>query len=251
MWARLLPAVAISGLAVVLNWRHIQFDKLYHRALAYGARQQWLPAGRLMDLALDQGVFDHRASFLKGRYLQHGRNAAAAIEAYERALDFHPNYAHTHHNLGILHAGAGAWNRAVASYRTTLSIRPGYTQARVHLGNLYIRRGRFEEAIEEYSVVVEAWPDNPQPWATLGTLYLQMGEHRPAVVHLRKATLLEPNLPDVFNNLGLALEHSGEYRQAVNAYRRALDLWSGSKEEKENLERHITELAGREASSGN
>jgi tetratricopeptide (TPR) repeat protein len=251
MWARLLPAVAISGLAVVLNWRHIQFDIFYHRALAYGAVEQWLPAGRLMELALDQGVFDHRAAFLRGRYLQHGRNTKAAIEAYEKALEFHPNYAHTHHNLGILHAGAGAWNRAVESYRTTLSIRPGYTQARVHLGNLYIRQGQFEEAIREYSVVVVAWPDNPQPWATLGTLFLQQGKHQTAVAHLRRAALLDPKLADVFNNLGLALEQSGEYRQAVNAYGRALELWSGSQEERENLTRHITELAGRAASSGN
>ena len=241
-WVLHVLTLLVSAFALVLNWRHMAFDVSYNRAQAYAARQQWLPAVRLMDIALEQGPFDHRASFLKARYAQHVGSRDAAISAYREALESHPNYAHTHHNLGVLLAGTAEWDQAISSFTKALSIRPGYTQARIHLGNVYIQTNRVVDAIGEYRVVVQEWPDSPEARATLGTLLLQQGQLEDAVSHLRKATTLKAGFVDALNNLGLALEKSGMLNEAVEAYERVLLNWSGSTEDRENLRRHVERL---------
>jgi tetratricopeptide (TPR) repeat protein len=241
-WTIYLPAVLISGFAILLNLRHVAFDISFNRARAYAERQQWLPAGRLMDLALDQGAFDHRASFLKARYIQHALSPESAIVAYREALEFHPNYAHTHHNLGVLQAVTNAWGPAIDSYKRALEIRPGYTQARIHLGNAYIHTNQVEDAIREYKAVVDEWPDSPDALATLGTLLLQQGQLSAAVSRLRKATTLREGFVDALNNLGLAFEKSGALEEAADTYERVLQKWVGSPGDREDLRRHIDKL---------
>ena len=229
--SRLLPALAVlvSAGAVILTWRQVEFDRHWSRARAYEAVSQWTSAVQSMGLAVKQGDFDHRARFLVARYLQHLGRPAEAEAAYRQALAVHPNYAHSHHNLGGVLASQGKWADAIAHYRQALSLRPGYEEARTNLGYAYAASGRLGEAAREFLAILQANPGSETAHGNLGAVYLGQGQTASAIRHLQSAIRLRPDYTEAHNNLGLAYEQAGDVARALEAYTPLLDLWQGAR----------------------
>jgi len=241
---RLVPilGILIAGIALYLNWRHISFDRHFYRARAYESATQWSNAYREISLALDQGTFDHRARFLKARYLQQAGQPQAAETAYLSALKIHPNYAHSHHNLGGLYAVRKAWPKAITSYQKALDIHPGYIQARIHLGNAYVATGQFEKALGEFQTIIRYNPDYADAYSNLGAIYLRQNRLDNAIAAFQSALTRDPEYAEAYNNIGYAYEQKGRYRESIDAYTNLLKYWKGDPAYRQTVLRRIETL---------
>ena len=242
-----VPALGllISLGALYLTWRHIHFDRYFHRALAYAESDAWTAVERETRLALRNGTFDHRARFLLAKALQGNGRFEEAERAYLGAQLVHPNYAHTHHNLGRVYEAKKDWSRAITSFRRAIEINPGYDKARIHLGNAYVSTGRLDEAIREFQHVVSrgsASEEHVEARGNLGVAYLQIGDLDQAMAELQGAIRWRPNYPEALNNLAYVYELKGLYRESIQAYQSVLRHWKGDPSYRETIERHIQTL---------
>ena len=244
-WVVPLLGLFISAGALYLNWQHIRFDIHYQRADAYRLAGQWEDGLREIDQALDAGVFDHRARFLRARFLHRLGRYPEAERAYREALLAHPNYAHTYHNLGGVYAAQKKWTSAIAAYQKALEIRPGYDQARIHLGNAYVATGRVEEMFRTFGKIPDSSSYAAEACGNRGAIYLQRGDLDRAISELKKAVRLRPSYPEAHNNLAYAFEQKGQLQEAIAAYETLLKYWKGDMEYAETIRTHLETLRRR------
>ena len=233
---------AICLSAIYLTTRNMTFDIHYQRARAYDQVERIPQAYKEITVALKSGSFDHRAYFLKAHYLQQmGRNKEA-IAAYQQALNTHPNYAHSHHNLGGVFAAQKAYPQAIQSYQKALTLRPGYFQAQLHLGNAFAATGQNQQAIEAFQKAVEIYPDFAQAHTNLGALYLRQQNFTSAIESFQKAIKYQPTNAEAYNNLAYAYEQTGNLTNAITAYQNLLKYWKGDLAYRTTVSQHITDL---------
>lgn len=245
--AKKQPIIPLLGLAACLcatyiSIRHIQFDQHYQIARAHESRQQWQQAFMAINQALKHGTFDHRAKFLKAQYLQKmGKNDTAAT-AYLDALKAHPNYAHTHHNLGGVYAARGNLKQAIPSFKRAVDIRPSYYQASLHLGNAYVATQQFDLAQHVFKQILANNPQSSEAYTNLGAVYLRQEKFDLAIQVFRKALEIQPQNAQAYNNLAYAYEQTEQLFEAINAYENLLKHWQGDKKYLATVQNHIVTL---------
>ena len=238
----LLPSIAISLCAFYLTTRNITFDTAYQQARILEQNSRFSKAYTEMGRALKAGSFDHRAHFLKAQYLQKmGRNSEATA-AYLNALKFHPNYAHTHHNLGGVYAAQKAYTKAIDSYKTALTLRPKYYQAQLHLGNAYAATNQTDLAIGSFHRAILTNPNFAEAHTNLGALYLRKEAYKNAIDAFEEAIRLQPDNAQAHNNLAYAYEQTGHVPEAIVAYENLLKHWKGDPAYRETVRQHLTDL---------
>ena len=235
-------SIAICLSAIYLTSRHITFDVHYHRARALDQVNRLPQAYAEIQRALKVGDFDHRARFLKAHYLQQmGRNPEAAT-AYLHALEAHPNYAHSHHNLGGVYAAQKEFHQAIASYQKAITLRPGYYQAQLHLGNAFAAIEQNSQAIEAYKQAIKTQPSFAQAHTNLGALYLRRKDYSNAIDAFKKSIYHQSSNPEAYNNLAYAYEQTGNLSDAIIAYKNLLKYWKGDPSYRETVRQHISDL---------
>ncbi len=244
-WAVPCLALLLSIGALTLNGRQIAFDRHFFRARMYEEARRWLAGYNEISLALTHGTFDHRARFLQARFLHRAGRTTEAEAAYRRALEAHPNYAHTHHNLGGIYTAQKKWAKAIASYLRALEIRPNYFQARIHLGNAYVATGRLDAAARAFETVLRQSPESAEAHGNLGAVYVHLGDLDRAIVELREAIRFRPDHAEAYNNLAYAYEQTGRYPEAAAAYEGLLQHWKGDAAYRETVRRHLEALRSR------
>jgi tetratricopeptide (TPR) repeat protein len=222
-------AVGVAICAIVLTFRQVRFDEHFQKARLLALHTSWRSGAQQMALAIDQGAFDHRANFLQARYLQRAGLHPEAEQAYREALAVHPNYAHSHHNLGGTLAAQGRWGEAIESYTNALALRPQYLEARTNLGYAYAAAGRLDEAETTFRDVLRQAPSSAVALGNLGAVYLRQGHTQNAIRCLKEAVRIRPEYGEAYSNLGYALEQAGDTAEAIKAYSRLLDLWHGDR----------------------
>jgi tetratricopeptide (TPR) repeat protein len=240
-------SIPILGLVICiyafyLNQRNITFDQNYNLARAYEKQGQLSQAQQAISQALEAGSFDHRAHFLKAQYLQKTGKLDASVAAYQHALAIHPNYAHTHHNLGGVYAARGNFNQAIPAFQRALQIRPSYEQARLNLGNVYMATKQFDHAITAYEFILQHNPQSDQAYTNLGAAYLQQEQFAKAIPIFQKAIALRPQNVQAHNNLAYSYEQIGQIPKAIVAYQSLLKHWQGDTTYHQTIQDHLQTL---------
>ena len=147
-----------------------------------------------------------------------------AIAHYRKALEINPDYARAHNNLGVALAGRGQIDEAIAHYRKALEINPDYAEAHNNLGMALAGRGQVDEAIAHYRKALEINPDYADAHNNLGLALAGRGQVDEAMAHYRKALEIKPDYVEAHNNLGNALAGRGQVEEAIDHYRKALEI---------------------------
>ena len=222
-----LAAPTLGCLAILVGVAHARFDIGYATAMTYYNQDRLRQALTEVRHALRNGVFDHRATFVEARILQSLGQREAAVDAYRSALERHPNYANTHHNLGGVLASLGDLNGALAHYKRALEIRPNYHEARLNAANALVKAGQLQAAKQEALRVTREDKGRPGAFALLGAIRLHEGDLEYGILDLERAVKLDPEKVEAYNNLAFAYEKSGRQSEAVAAYREVVRLWTG------------------------
>ncbi len=140
-----------------------------------------------------------------------------------------------HNSLGVVLAGRGRLDEAMAHYQAALQIDPHDVDPRCNLASILAARGRFEDAVAHYRKALEIQPDDALAHRSLGDLLGRLGRLDEAALHFQRALELTPGDANAQNNLGLALQTQGRVDEAMAHFRRALEIQPDNAEAHYNL----------------
>jgi Tfp pilus assembly protein PilF len=147
-----------------------------------------------------------------------------AMAHYRKALELNSNYAEAHNNLGLLLSDMGRTDEAMAHFLRALEINPDYGGAHFNLGLLLAKIGRTDEAMAHFLRALEINPSHAKTHNNLGLLLANKGRPDEAIAHYQKALDINPKSSEVHYNLGLLLANMGRTDEAMVHFQKALEL---------------------------
>ncbi len=167
-------------------------------------------------------------------YEQQGK-LGIAVEFYQQALGFKPDYTEAHYNLGNVRNLQGFLDAALESYQQALKIKPEFSLALNNLGTIFRKQGKLNAAVESYQQALKLQPDYVETHYNLGNVFQQQGFLEAAVESYRQALKIKPNYAQAHHNLGNALKQQGCLEAAVESYQQAISLNPNFTEVYQNL----------------
>jgi tetratricopeptide (TPR) repeat protein len=96
----------------------------------------------------------------QARTLSKLNRRADAIAAYRRVIEFTPDAAEAHFELGNELAADNRKSEAKNEYEEAIRLRPAYSQAHLNLGVLLAVEGQFDNALQQFSETLRLEPGN-------------------------------------------------------------------------------------------
>ena len=147
-----------------------------------------------------------------------------AIAHYRQALKIEPHYAQAHNNLGCILADRGQFDEAIAHYRQALKFKPDFAEAHNNLASALAAHGGIDEAIAHYQMGLRIKPSDANAHNNLGLIFAGRGRVDDALIEYRKASELMPDNAVFHKNLGSALFGCGRIDEAIAEYQKALKI---------------------------
>jgi tetratricopeptide (TPR) repeat protein len=180
-----------------------------------------------------------------------------ALATYLKALDYGPENAALHNNLGIVYARLGNHDEAISWLEKAIELDPKYFIAQVNLGGIaasnrnfslarqayqnalalnpdtVVRRSlgkieyeleNFDAAISVFQTILDRHPNDSQTFYDLALAYAKTGHYALARETILKAIQYAPEDPDSYFTLGSICMYQKDYPQAEKAYQKALSL---------------------------
>lgn len=118
-----------------------------------------------------------------------------ALAAYQKVLEFDPNHAAAHINLGTLHYNRQDFTLAEKHYRAALQADPRYALAYFDLGNVLDETGRVQEAIQTYKTAIQLAPTYADAHYNMALAYEKTRQPRKALKHWQAYIKLDTTGP--------------------------------------------------------
>jgi tetratricopeptide (TPR) repeat protein len=158
-----------------------------------------------------------------------------AMEHYEQALRFKPNYADAYYNLGNSLSQAGRIEDAIGRYEQALRIYPDHAEAHNNLGLALDRAGRPQEAMEHWEQALRIKPHMAEAHYNLGNSLSQLNKLEDAIGHYEQALRFKPDYAEAHYNLGIALAILGRAQEAIGHWQQELRIKPDDAEAHYNL----------------
>jgi len=221
---QLIPATPEQRLALALpfhgNAENYAFGR-NHLSLGsvFFQRSYFDQAEQFFRLALRDDPSSAEAHYgLGSACLKQGKNTEARA-SFEQAVKLNATYPDTApnawNNLGLLAAGEGHTDQAIACFEEALRRSPEYWIALQNLGNAYRQVKRWEDARAALERAVAVRPQDPEANYSLAMVFAQTDNTDRAYEYLQNALRLRPGYPEALNNLGILYLRTGKRDQAV------------------------------------
>jgi len=126
---------------------------------------------------------------------EHPSTHDEAIRAYLRVLEFEPDHAAAHINLGTLYYNRQDFVAAEKHYRAAVAADARYALAYFDLGNVLDETNRIDEAIIAYRTAVQLAPTYADAHYNLALAYERQGQARQALGHWKTYLKLDSTGP--------------------------------------------------------
>jgi len=153
----------------------------------------------------------------------------AAVDAYQMARGFKPDFLDAYYNMGVAYGcmeenGIDALHKAVWVFKKSIDLNPEFIHAYTALGASYIKQGETEEAIEVLNRAEKVCPKDSNVYFYLGIASRINSRFKEAVEYLIKAVALKPDSVQVQFYLGLSLIDAEKYDEACSAFREVIRI---------------------------
>jgi tetratricopeptide (TPR) repeat protein len=150
--------------------------------------------------------------------------ASLAESQCRRALTLDKLFSGPWLTLGMIHAGTGRAEEALADFQKALDRDPRSATAYRERGVALERLGRWDEAEASYRKAVELQPQSWPAYNYLGAFLVERNRAAEAEAEFRRALEFVPDNARVLGNLGTALYYQERWREAEAAWMRAFEL---------------------------
>ncbi|HVW21469.1 MAG TPA: tetratricopeptide repeat protein [Opitutaceae bacterium] len=222
---------AAAGYRRVLDWNPGYAEAQDNLGLLAEEDGRWSEAaGRFEEALRLQPRWADARAHLAGALARQGNEAfrrggaAAAAEAYRRALALDPGDPEVHVDLGLALSAAGRLAEAQGEFEAALRLRPDDGPAHYNLANSLAQAGRLGEAAPHYQAALRADPGNAAARINLGNCLFQLGRTPEAIAQYEAALPLQPGNARLHFDLANALAAAGRLAGARAHYGEALRL---------------------------
>ena len=157
----------------------------------------------LIDPADYNGQFPKktRKEFDKGVEADHQGKTNDAIQHYEKALSYSPNYYPAHNNLGSAYLGRQKFDEAQAQFEAALKANQNDVEAYFNLANVLVLKQHYQEAQREIDEGLKRRPDSAFGKFIQGSVYNRTGRPDLAEKSLQGAVQLDPKMLQAYLQL--------------------------------------------------
>jgi SAM-dependent methyltransferase len=135
-----------------------------------------------------------------------GRLGKAEAKAFQLIEKF-PQASVVYNLLGVVQAGLGKAEEAIANYVQAITIKPDFAEAHNNLGVTLKKCGLHEQAAESYRLATVADPDFAQAHNNLGNVLIELGRIEEAAVSHGRAVRLNPDSVYALSVFAKALQY--------------------------------------------
>jgi tetratricopeptide (TPR) repeat protein len=147
-----------------------------------------------------------------------------ALDSFQHALAFGPNYALARNNLAVTLAQEKRHEDALHALRDAIRADASLAIPRLNLGLLLFTLGRLQPALKIYRQVVDADPNSAAGWNGVGLVLSELDRAEDARNAFARAAESDPKSAEAHYNLSFALSTLGDYDGALRAVTRAQQL---------------------------
>jgi len=173
-------------------------------------------------ISKDAEVID--AWVMMGNEYSRRREFPRALECFQRALAFKPDYDLAVFNMANVYRRLGRDDEALVGFRRLIELDPRNAQAHQQAAQVLVDQGRLEEAETELNRALELQPSMAAARNTLGALRLKQGDRPGGEREIRAALEQKPDLKLAHFNLALAAEQRGDLADAIAEYKKEIEL---------------------------
>lgn len=169
------------------------------------------------------------AHFQVGVEASEAGNAAAAKEAYTRAVRLHPGYVEAWNNLGVACRILGEPEHALEAYSMALKVNQNCKKTRENLAICLLELGckalqakEWKKASGFFKQALTFNTNNADIYFNLAVMYAERQKFDRAKVNYELAVHFEPGHINAHNNLGVIHRRQGNVEAAVHCFEQAL-----------------------------
>src|SRR5258706_15357084 len=161
--------------------------------------------------------------FEKGVDADHQGKTDEAIQHYEKALTYSPEFYPAHNNLGSAYLGRQNFEGAQTQFEAALKANQNDAQAYFNLANVLLLTQRYPAAEREIEEGLQRRPDSAFGHFLEGAVYSRTGRPELAGKSLQRALQLDPKMSQVYLqmvNLYVQQKRTAEGTDQLEAYLR-------------------------------
>jgi len=147
-----------------------------------------------------------------------------AVALYRQILSEDPENVGVLVRLGVAHAQAQEFARAVAVFEAALALDDRRADAHNNLGNVLVALGRFEAAVDRYRKALAVTPDYRDALSNLGHALAKLQRLDEAVTSFRRAVAIAPGSANDLRAFADALSALRRFEEAETQYRALLEI---------------------------
>jgi tetratricopeptide (TPR) repeat protein len=178
--------------------------------------------------------------FEKGVEADHQSKTDEAIQHYEKALSYSPDFYPAHNNLGSVYLARQNFDAAQAQFEAALKTNQNDVEAYFNLGNVLITTQHYPDAEHQIEEGLQRRPDSAFGHFLQGLLYSRTGRHELAEKSLQGALQIDPKMSQAYLqlvNLYMQQKRTAEAVSELEAYLKAFPDTPYSPKARETLKR--------------
>ncbi|MGD9159490.1 MAG: tetratricopeptide repeat protein [Desulfobacteraceae bacterium] len=181
-----------------------------------------------------QGVYDRAVNIIRAaNYFKEGvlsgvsKNTESALEAYENALEFCPDYPEVYYQRAELYRSMSRNKEAITEYSQAIKYDNNEAHYYIARGICYFDMEQQGSAMKDFSHVIDLKPSDPvlfTAYAARGNIYERSKEDRKALQDYTKAIELNPKATDIYFRKGLLNRGLKNYEDSIKDFDRVIEL---------------------------
>jgi len=197
--------------------------------LALAAAEEEKPPKGLPDLTESAKLEpnNYRAMYALGICYRQLRQADEAIQHYDAAIQFNPNYFDAYFAKGNVYKDLkNDPNNAIEAYQRAGEISEQVGQPKAdaffNLGVALFEQQRYDDALAAFGKVAQYDPANERAFVTMGRIYQEKGDYENALINFSVAAQKKPAWFEPYYFQAAVLNRLGQYDGAINQADQAL-----------------------------
>jgi tetratricopeptide (TPR) repeat protein len=190
---------------------------------------------RRLDFKLAKAAPEGAGDFAKGVEAYNRGDHAAAVQAFEAAVQKAPELPEVRVNLALAYFRLQRTADAVAQLENAAALAPDSPRVLFQLGGAYVEMQSLDKAMAafERGLAKQSDASDPLVWeatVTLGAVYFAKGENDKAIAQFEKALAAKPNAPAPTLGLGKVYFSKGDVAKALQLFQQVAASASGTPE---------------------
>ena len=142
-------------------------------------------------------------------------NFSVALQEFEKAFLFNPDFIELHHFIGVCRNNLGDFEGAIKSFSAMLDVEPSNLPTRLKLGVAFHNLGMWDKVISLYQRILKTNPNYADIHYRLGLAYLGQGSFADAIAAFAKALGINPNYLQARIKISLTHAYLANYEEAL------------------------------------